>query len=380
MKKIITIIGARPQIIKAAAISRAIKNYFDHEIEEILLHTGQHFDKNMSDTFFEELEIPQPKYNLNIHSAKQGEQTALMTNGIEEKLLFEKPDALILYGDTNSTLAGAIAAAKLHIPIVHIEAGLRSFNKKMPEEINRIVADHCATLLFSPSISGMKNLANEGFNLAQKSHYSVDEPGVFHCGDIMYDNSLYFAEKKGIDFLQQQALEAGNYFLTTIHRPQNTDDQMRLTTIFETLIQLAEKEEILFVLPLHPRTKKILQAKHPQLWEKLNKHSKVRILAPASYLEMICLENHAQFVVTDSGGVQKEAFFFKKPSLILRSETEWVEICENNNAQLVDADKERIFSGVEWIKNNASKSYPALFGDGNAAVFICTKILQFLNQ
>ncbi|NOR86130.1 MAG: UDP-N-acetylglucosamine 2-epimerase (non-hydrolyzing), partial [Bacteroidales bacterium] len=220
MKKIVTIIGARPQIIKAAALSRAIKNSFSNQLQEIIVHTGQHYDSNMSEVFFTELSIPKPNYNLNVGSGKHGEQTAKMITGIEEILLNEKPDALILYGDTNSTLAGAIAASKIHIPIVHIEAGLRSFNKSMPEEINRIMCDHASTLLFSPTPTGYRNLVNEGFQDYKNGPYSTDRPKIYHCGDVMYDNSLYFSQlaKTQSTVLTENNLEVGNFILGTIHR------------------------------------------------------------------------------------------------------------------------------------------------------------------
>ena len=227
MIKIVTIIGARPQIIKAAALSRAIKNKFSNEIEEIIVHTGQHYDQNMSQVFFDELGIPAPNYNLGVGSGKHGEQTAKMIEGIEEILLKENPDYLVVYGDTNSTLAGAIAASKIHIPIVHIEAGLRSFNKSMPEEINRICCDHCSTMLFSPTETGYKNLINEGFNPENKKPFTIDNPGIYHCGDVMYDNSLYFGSKAN----SQQPTANSQYILCTIPRNNNTDEPERLSAI-----------------------------------------------------------------------------------------------------------------------------------------------------
>jgi UDP-GlcNAc3NAcA epimerase len=380
MKKIITIIGARPQIIKAAAISRAIRTCFSTELNEILLHTGQHYDEKMSGDFFSELEIPLPTYNLHVKSSFQGDQTGQMMKGIEDVLLSEKPDALLVYGDTNSTLAGALAAVKLHIPVIHIEAGLRSFNKAMPEEINRIVADHSSSLLFSPTKTGVENLRNEGFDTSYRGAFSANKPGVFYCGDIMLDNSLYFAEKSKGLAIDKYDLVENNYFLTTVHRPQNTDDEVRLDTIFNTLMAIADDEECDMVLPLHPRTTNILTERHPELWNDLLEHKRTKIIPPASFLEMIDLESNARFVITDSGGVQKEAFFFKKPALILRSETEWVEICNENNAKLVDADADAIFEGVSWMKNGMSNTFNPLFGDGKAAEFICKEILSFLNN
>ncbi|MBL7898496.1 MAG: UDP-N-acetylglucosamine 2-epimerase (non-hydrolyzing), partial [Crocinitomicaceae bacterium] len=256
--KIITIIGARPQIIKAAAISRAIRNSFAQQIQEIIVHTGQHYDENMSEVFFDELQIPRPDYNLNVGSGNHGKQTAKMLEGIEEIILREKPNAVLVYGDTNSTVAGGLAASKMLVPLIHIEAGLRSFNKSMPEEINRIVCDNMSTLLFSPTRQGVENLKKEGFNLNAVSPYSIDNPKVYHCGDIMFDNSLYFsdlADKKTI--LKELNLTPG-FILATIHRNANTDDAGRLSAIFEALAEISSANQIQIILPLHPRTKKMM--------------------------------------------------------------------------------------------------------------------------
>ncbi|MBN2172682.1 MAG: UDP-N-acetyl glucosamine 2-epimerase, partial [Bacteroidales bacterium] len=260
MKNIITIIGARPQIIKAAALSRAIREKFSGEIKEILVHTGQHYDENMSGVFFEEMNIPKPDFNLGVGSQNHGKQTAEMIEKTEELLMIKKPDFVILYGDTNSTLAGSVAASKLRIPIIHIEAGLRSFNKSMPEEINRIVCDHTSTLLFTPTRTGLNNLIREGFNPSAKPPYNADNPGVFHCGDIMYDNSLFFgslAEKKS-KILSKYSLQENKFVLGTIHRDNNTDDPIRLNSIFEAFLELASDNYIDMVLPLHPRTLKMM--------------------------------------------------------------------------------------------------------------------------
>jgi UDP-GlcNAc3NAcA epimerase len=315
-----------------------------------------------------------------LNPLQQGEQTGKMLEGIEEILMTEKPDALLVYGDTNSTLAGAIAAVKMHIPVIHIESGLRSFNKAMPEEINRIVADHSSSLLFTPTHAGVVNLQNEGFEIARKAPFSAEKPGVFHCGDIMLDNSLYFAGKVNGHTLDKFDLKKDSYFLTTIHRPQNTDNAERLVTIMETLMEIATAQELDMVIPLHPRTNKVLTEQHNALWNSLLEHPRVQILPPASFLEMIDLENNSRFVVTDSGGVQKEAYFFRKPCLILRGETEWVEICEVNQAKLVDADSEKIKAGVEWIYSAKNQDFPPIFGDGKASEFICEQILAFLHQ
>jgi len=378
MIKILTVVGARPQIIKAAALSRTIRNSFSNQITEVLLHTGQHYDANMSQVFFDELGIPAPNYSLNIGSASHGAQTAAMVVGIERALVNEKPDFLVLYGDTNSTLAGAIAASKLKVPIVHIEAGLRSFNKSMPEEINRILCDHTSTLLFSPTKTGVANLNNEGFELNNAPPFTNDKPGVFHCGDIMYDNSLYFSElaDRKSNILDQHGLKPGKYILGTIHRDSNTDDPERLNSIFDALDQIAETGMSVF-MPLHPRTSKMLKLNlDEQLRSKIDSNPNLIISTPVSFLDIIQLEKNAAMVITDSGGVQKEAYFFKKPSIILRLETEWVEIVESGTAIIADADKDRIIDTFTFFSNKPKLNYPPVFGDGKAAEFICETMLS----
>lgn len=375
--KLVTIIGARPQIIKAAALSRAIRNHYSDTIQEIIVHTGQHYDDNMSQVFFDELQIPHPDHNLHVGSASHGVQTARMTEGIESLLIKEQPDYIVLYGDTNSTLAGAVAAAKIHVPIVHIEAGLRSFNKSMPEEINRIVCDHCSTLLFTPTKAGLENLKREGFPMDNEGPYTIDNPKVYHCGDIMYDNSLHFADiaEEKTDILQRLELVGKPFILATIHRDSNTDHPERLGAIFDVLIELSKENQI--VLPLHPRTAKLLKTnlsneKQALVFSSAN----IKLIPPVSFLEMIALERHAQLVMTDSGGVQKEAYFFKKPGIILRPETEWVEIVETGNAILADADECRILKAWQHFKDNPSAVFPEIFGDGHAAEFILNVMLQ----
>ncbi len=375
--KIVTVIGARPQIIKAAALSRAISEHFSKEVQEVIVHTGQHYDDNMSQVFFDELGIPQPDYNLGVGSASHGVQTAKMIEGIQEILLKEKPDYLVLYGDTNSTLAGAIAASKIHVPIVHIEAGLRSFNKSMPEEINRICCDHCSTLLFSPTATGFKNLVNEGFNPDNKKKFTIDNPGIYHCGDVMYDNSKHFANvaDQKSQILDKEGLRGVDYVLCTIHRDNNTDQPERLNAIFNALLKISEEKTI--VLPLHPRTSKLLNTNLKEdLFNKISDNKNIKIMPPASFFDMIVLERHAQMVVTDSGGVQKEAFFFQKPCLILRSETEWKEIVECGAAVITDADEDKIVESFNNFMENPPHNYPEIFGDGNAAVFICNEMLE----
>ena len=381
MKKIITVIGARPQIIKAAAISRAIKNNFSDKILEVIVHTGQHYDENMSQIFFEELEIPFPNFNLNVGSGSHGEQTAKMLEGLENIYMQEKPDAVIVYGDTNSTIAGALAASKIHIPVIHIEAGLRSFNKAMPEEINRIACDHMSTLLFTPSETGHRNLLNEGIKNDQKEAASIDNPKIYLCGDIMYDNSLYFSavsEQKS-KILKELDIAKNDFILCTIHRDTNTDDTANLNAIFRALLRIQKTSNLKIVLPLHPRTKEKLNSHLDEnLLTELNQNKNFKIIPPTGFLDIISLEKNARLIITDSGGLQKEAFFFQKPCIILREQTEWIEIVENGNAMIAGADEQKIGKCFEQLMKKTNFTYPNLYGDGNAANFICKKITEEL--
>jgi UDP-GlcNAc3NAcA epimerase len=377
--KLLNIVGARPQIIKASAISRAIRNGFEDKISEILLHTGQHYDKELSEVFFDELEIRKPEYNLGVGSAHHGRQTSRMIEGIEDILLKEKPDCVLLYGDTNSTLAGALAASKLHFPVIHIEAGLRSFNKGMPEELNRIMSDHSSTLLFAPTNTAFKNLMREGFRPDNSPPYTIDNPKIYLTGDIMYDNTLFFAqlaEKKKAFRLNELSVEKDKFVLATIHRELNTDDISRLEAIINCLIGLADEFRISFVIPLHPRTLISLKKNLSELYNKLIKSENIKVLPPVSFLEMTLLEKTSKLIITDSGGVQKESHFFRKPCLVLRKETEWIELVRNGTAVLVDADPERIRS--EFIRFNTidqALDYPGFYGDGKTAEFILSEII-----
>lgn len=370
--KIVTIIGARPQIIKAAALSRAIAD-FSHHVEEIIVHTGQHYDPDMSDVFFTELGIPQPNYNLGVGSGSHGAQTATMITGIETILLDENPDWLVVYGDTNSTLAGAIAASKIHIPIAHIEAGLRSFNKAMPEEVNRILCDHVSTLLFAPTEAGYKNLLNEGFK-NQPAPYNANRPGIFHCGDLMYDNSMYFAElaSQKSEFIVKNNLDEP-FILATIHRNANTDDANRLLTLLNTLNAISLEDNIRIILPVHPRTRKMINGLESSETEAVFRNPLFNLCEPASFLEMVAMEQRAEMVITDSGGVQKEAYYFKKPCIILRPETEWIELVEQGCAQICDADSAKIRAAYRHFKS-AQLDFPPLFGDGKAAQFMLQQL------
>lgn len=381
MIKIVTIIGARPQIIKAAALSRAIKQKFEGQIQEVIVHTGQHYDENMSQVFFDELGIPAPNYNLSVGSGSHGKQTAAMITGIEEILENEKPNAIVLYGDTNSTLAGGIAASKIHVPVVHIEAGLRSYSKAMPEEVNRIMCDHVSTLLFSPTKTGYDNLIKEGFNPNSTAPHTADNPKIYHCGDVMYDNSLHFssiAEAK-INVEAKYGVEKGNYILATIHRNNNTDEPKRLTDLFAALNQISLENKKAIVLPLHPRTAKLLDKNvDATVLQAVRSNDLFKITEPASFLEMTALEKNAFMVITDSGGVQKEAFYFNKPCIILRPETEWIELVNCGAAIIADANKEKIISAFNHFKANDKMEFPSFYGNGQAAEFICSELIKHL--
>ena len=351
--KILTIVGARPQFIKAGTVSREIGKY--ENIEEIILHTGQHYDANMSNIFFEEMKIPKPNYFLGIGGKSHGAMTGQMIEKIEEIALKEKPDWIMVYGDTNSTLAGSIVAVKLHIKLAHIEAGLRSFNMQMPEEINRILTDRVSTLLFCPTPIAVENLFKEGFE-------------NFNCklvksGDVMYDGILFYKEiaKKPFDSIGKE------FILCTIHRAENTDNEERLRSIFDALSQIGKEKQI--ILPLHPRTKKII--------EKLNLEvSNITIIEPVGYLEMVWLIKNCTLIMTDSGGLQKEAFFFEKPCIVLRDETEWIELVEKGFNKLAGADKDKILSIYEH--QNFSQNFDIdLYGLGNASQIIVNELLSY---
>ena len=379
MIKILTIVGARPQIIKASALSRAIKNYYHLNIQEVIVHTGQHYDDNMSEVFFRELQVPEPDYNLEAGSGTHGVQTAKMIEGIEKVIFHEKPDFIVLYGDTNSTLAGAVAASKLHIPIAHVEAGLRSFNKSMPEEINRILCDHVSTLLFSPTLTGYNNLVTEGFRTDTLQPYNADNPHIYHCGDVMYDNSLYFSNlaEKNSSILSDNEIEPAQYVLATIHRDNNTDDPKRLNNIIMSLLQITNDYGLQVVIPLHPRTAAVLDKNlYPTVYEELQRSLLIRMIPPASFFDMIVLEKNCLLVMTDSGGVQKESYFFEKPCLILRPETEWKEIVEAGAAVVTDTDPARILEAFDHFLLQPPQVFPQIFGDGNAGKFICKEIMN----
>jgi UDP-GlcNAc3NAcA epimerase len=378
MIRIVTLIGARPQIIKSAAISRVIREKYSDKITEILVHTGQHYDASMSQVFFDELGLGKEKYNLNIGSGTHAEQTAGMLIGVEKILLQEKPDCLLLYGDTNSTLAGALAAAKIHLPVVHVEGGVRSYNKSYPEEVNRLICDHLSTLIFVPTHSGVDSLYREGFAKDPDPPYKADNPKVYHSGDIMYDNSIYFAkvasEKSSI--LKELGIEEKQFGLVTLHRPGNVDNSEALSFIFNALHDLAFQHDLNLVIPLHPRTLKALE-KEEALFQKIHKNPLLKITAAVSFFDMINLEKEASIIFTDSGGVQKEAFYFKKPCIIMLEETPWIELIQSGTALLVGSNPEKINAAYATLMANRKELvFPPLFGDGHAAAFICDKIID----
>lgn len=358
--KVVTIVGARPQFVKAAALSRAFTEVGG--IEEIIVHTGQHFDKNMSDVFFEEMQIPHPQYNLAINSLGHGAMTGRMIEKIEEVLLAEKPDFLLVYGDTNSTLAGAIAASKLHVPIAHVEAGLRSFNMEMPEEVNRILTDRISAILFCPTETAVKNLQREGYDLLDVE--------VVQTGDVMEDAAKYydqFASEKSV-ILSKENLEGTEYILCTLHRAENTGSKERMDEIVAALNELADKREI--ILPVHPRTKSLL--------ESYDLKGNIRIIEPVGYFDMITLIKNSKLVVTDSGGLQKEAYFFEKYCVTVRDQTEWTELVDHGFNEIVGANAEKLVAAVEKFEAQIFEKHTELYGGGMAAHAMAEYLLKYV--
>jgi UDP-GlcNAc3NAcA epimerase len=361
LKKIFTVIGARPQFVKAAAVSRALKAF--PAMREILVHTGQHYDHNMSAVFFEEMEIPEPEYNLDVHGGSHGEMTGRMLEKLEEKLIAEKPDLVMVYGDTNSTLAGALAARKLNIPVAHVEAGLRSFRMSMPEEINRILTDRISSLLFCPTETAVKNLTNEG--------YANFPCTILQSGDVMYDSALYYSKRTGnkSGILQRLSLDAGSFVLCTIHRQENTDNEENLRSIFSSLNEINRETRI--VLPLHPRTKKIL--------EKYRIRPLFPVIEPVGYFDILSLLLNCRLVITDSGGMQKEAYFFNKFCMTLREETEWTELVDHGYNILAGVNPQKILQTFRHFMNAPFPSGIALYGDGTASEKIAVEINRYLS-
>ncbi|MEI6139095.1 MAG: UDP-N-acetylglucosamine 2-epimerase (non-hydrolyzing) [Mariniphaga sp.] len=351
MKKIITIVGARPQFVKAAVVSRALGKW---GISEVIVHTGQHYDPNMSALFFEEMQIPIPKYNLEISNLSHGAMTGRMLEEIEKILIAEQPEMVLVYGDTNSTLAGALAASKLHIPVGHVEAGLRSFNNQMPEEINRILTDRIASVLFCPTTTAIENLRNEGFE-----NFDCQ---VINCGDVMRDAALFYAgiSDQHSTIISQLNLENQSFALATLHRQENTDNPVKLRNIFKALNEISGNTRV--VLPIHPRTRKILMESGIQ--------PSFELIDPVGYLDMIQLLKNCRIVLTDSGGLQKEAYFFKKYCITLRDETEWVELVGNGYNLLAGNDPSKILSAYQELLLKTSDFSVNLYGNGYAAEII----------
>lgn len=357
--KILTIIGARPQFIKAATVSRLIAHASN--VTEYIIHTGQHYDQNMSDIFFRELDIPKPNINLEIGSGLHGEQTAKMLVGIEQEIIKQKPSCVLVYGDTNSTLAGALAASKLNVPVCHVEAGLRSFNRSMPEEVNRTVTDHTSDTLFAPTQNAVSQLKKEG----------IPSDNIVLSGDVMFDAALYYSGKAEVEshILESLKLQNNDYILATVHRAENTDDKERLARIVHELETLAKNTTV--VMPIHPRTLKLLS-------EYSITPKGVLFIEPVGYLDMVKLERNSKLIVTDSGGVQKEAFFHKKQCFTIRSETEWTELVDAGHNILFPPVPENSDSLAQCIANKANLPQQPfsgmLYGNGNAAELILTEI------
>ena len=363
--KIVTIVGARPQFVKAATVSRAIALHNDSNdriaVQEVLIHTGQHYDSNMSAVFFEEMQIPRPDYSLDIHDLSHGAMTGRMLEKIEAVLVTEKPQCVLVYGDTNSTLSGALAASKLHIPVIHVEAGLRSYNRHMPEEVNRVLVDHLSTFLYCPTAQAIINLRAEGIVAEETKNTIVVE----NVGDVMRDAALLFK-----DYARRPNFNLPKQFvLATLHRAENTDDIKRLTSIFSAFAEVGRQTPV--IIPLHPRTKYLIEK------NQIDVDPAISLVAPVSYLEMLYLLEKCCLVMTDSGGLQKEAYFFSKPCITLRDETEWVELVEMGVNFLAGAETHRILEAWDLVKKVSSTQFKnGIYGNGTASDKIIMSILN----
>ena len=375
MIKLLSVIGARPQFIKAAALHRSIKNNFKDTINEVLVHTGQHYDHNMSKVFFDELELPEPQFNLGVNNQSVAAQLPEMIIGIDKILNAEHPDAVLVYGDTTSTLAGALAAQKNNIPLIHIEAGMRSNNKSQPEEINRILTDHLSSLLFCSSSSAVEHLSNENINHNKRDKNSIEQPGVFMVGDVMVDNIFFYSDKAQhvSKILEQLNEQKKNYFLATVHRASTADDAGHLQSIFKAFDTITKEDQRSLYLPLHPRTRNNLTNEIQQL---IDKNKLIKIIEPQSYIDMMSLQQNALIVFTDSGGMQKESYLLKTPCVVLRNETEWTELILNGNNILAGTNTDQIINAYKLLRLKNDFTFPVLYGDGNAAERICNIIVQ----
>lgn len=368
--KILTIVGARPQFVKAAVVSRAIaannqKNSL--QLTEVIVHTGQHYDHNMSEVFFEEMQIPRPDYNLGIGGGSHGAMTGRMLEGIEQVIQKEVPDLLLVYGDTNSTLAGALAAVKLHVPVAHVEAGLRSYNMRMPEEVNRILTDRVSCVLFCPTHTAVENLRREGLSDERSMEMEIHQ-----VGDVMYDAALYY--EKGAEpskVIQGIVARCSPFYLATIHRAENTDHPGRLESLVRALRDISRETRV--VLPLHPRTRKLIDVAGLYMGD-------ILVMEPVGYLDMLFLLRHCQGVFTDSGGLQKEAYFFNKPCLTLREETEWVELVQHGFNTLTGADYDRIRAGEKAMRKRSINHNLELYGDGKAGEKIVAILADYIRR
>ena len=371
MIKLHTVVGARPQFIKASALDRVLRSDYAGRIEETLIHSGQHYDDNMSDVFFRELELPNPKYNLGVATGKPAVQTARITMELHRLWEENRPDVVLVYGDTNTTLAAALAASDLELPLIHVEAGLRSYNRSMPEEVNRHLTDHLSCVLACPVEAAVEQLKAEGITNRAQGKPTVVNPSVELTGDVMYDNALYFSNKASLP----AGLEPDDFVLFTLHRAENTNDPARLKTILNSVLYNTEESGPMVYFPCHPRTRTAIDTHYPEFWPKIHDHKKFLFESPTTYFETLALVRDARFVITDSGGIPKEAFFFGTPSVILRSETEWNELVDNTFATIVDCDTGLI--ETSWKRLAAEPKTGPLkgeFGNGDAAHLIAEHI------
>lgn len=374
MIKLSIIVGARPQFIKASALLKTIRKHFKNCLKFDLIHSGQHYDKNMSEVFFKTMQIDKPNYQITSKQSTQGAQTARMLEALEQILNKVKPHWCVVFGDTNTTLAAALAASKLHIPVAHIEAGMRSYNKTMPEEINRIFTDHCSTALFVSTKSALNNLQKEGFNLNSYPPYSINNPAIVFTGDIMYEVYLSFVEelnKSMSNYHSQEKMKNKFDIVCTIHRQENTDNEQHLYQILKAILSLAQSYRIIF--PIHPRTQKIISHsdKLKKFFLSFKQNKNIHVCEPLSYEKMIQILQNVKIVLTDSGGLQKEAFFAQKPCVILRNETEWTELIHCGAATLAGANYDNIVNQTTKMIKNLPTFFPEIFGNGKTSHIIC---------